>query len=203
MKKSASHPLFLTTVPVLGQIPRHIPNLISILRILLVAPLAFCLLSKSYTISLGVFLLAGFSDVLDGYLARRFNWTSRLGALLDPLGDKLLMVTTYLILGLQAVIPMWLVLAVILRDVIIVSGGLLYRFLVGDVVIKPIISSKINMVLQVLLMFSLLLSLSLYSLPQMLLQILTWLVLFSTLISGSCYVYQWGRRAWMSRTGKK
>ncbi len=182
---------------------RHIPNLISILRILLVAPLTLCLLSKNYTASLGVFLLAGFSDALDGYLARRFNWTSRLGALLDPLGDKLLMMTTYLILGLQTLIPMWLVLAVILRDVIIVSGGLLYRFLVGDVVIKPIVSSKINMVLQVLLMFSLLLSLSLYPLPPMLLKTLMWLVLFSTLISGSCYVYQWGRRAWMSGPGKK
>ncbi len=181
---------------------RHIPNLISILRILLVAPVAFCLLSENYAAALGVFLLAGFSDVLDGYLARRFNWTSRLGALLDPLGDKLLMVTTYLILGLQAMIPMWLVLAVILRDIIIVSGGLLYRFMVGDVVIKPIISSKINMLLQVLLMFSLLLSLSFYSLPQMLLQILMWLVLLSTLISGSCYVYQWGRRAWISCAGK-
>jgi len=109
---------------------RYIPNLISLLRILLVVPLALCLLSKNYTVALGVFLLAGFSDALDGYLARRFNWSSRLGALLDPLGDKLLMVTTYLLLGLQAVIPMWLVLAVILRDVIIVSGGLLYRFLV-------------------------------------------------------------------------
>lgn len=182
---------------------RHIPNLISLLRILLVAPLALCLLSKNYTVALGVFLLAGFSDALDGYLARRFNWTSRLGALLDPLGDKLLMVTTYLLLGLQALIPMWLVLVVILRDVIIISGGLLYRFLVGEVVIKPIISSKLNMVLQVLLIFSLLLSLSFYPLSQMLLQALMWLVLFSTLISGSCYIYQWGRRAWMSCSGKK
>lgn len=182
---------------------RYIPNLISSLRILLVAPLALYLISKNYTASLGVFLLAGFSDALDGYLARRFNWTSRLGALLDPIGDKLLMVTTYLILGLQALMPMWLVLAVILRDVIIVSGGLMYRLLVGEVIIEPIISSKINMVLQVLLMFSLLLSLSLYPLPQILLQILMWLVLLSTLISGSCYVYQWGRRAWLSHSGRR
>ena len=181
---------------------RHIPNLISTLRILLVGPLAFCLLSKSYTSALGIFVLAGFSDALDGYLARRFHWTSRLGALLDPMGDKLLMVTTYLILGLQELIPMWLVLTVILRDVIIVSGGLLYRLLVGEVVIEPIISSKINMVLQVLLMFSLLLSLSLYPLPPILLQVLMWLVLFSTLISGSCYVSQWGRRAWKGLSGQ-
>ncbi len=182
---------------------RYIPNLISILRILLVAPLALYLLSKNYTASLGVFLLAGFSDALDGYLARRFSWTSQLGAVLDPVGDKLLMVTTYLILGLQELMPMWLVLTVILRDVIIVSGGLMYRLLVGEVVIEPIISSKINMVLQVLLIFSLLLSLSLYPLPQMLLQMLIWLVLLSTLISGSCYVSQWGRRAWASRPGRR
>jgi len=182
---------------------RHIPNLISVLRILLVAPLAFCLLSKNYTLALALFLLAGFSDALDGYLARRFHWTSKLGALLDPMGDKLLMMTTYLILGLQAFVPMWLVVVVILRDVIIVSGGLFYRLLVGEVVIAPIISSKINMVLQVLLVFSLLLSLSLYPLPEIVLQSLMWLVLLSTLTSGSCYVFQWGRRAWMSLTGRR
>ena len=183
--------------------PQHIPNLISILRILLVGPLAFYLLSESHTAALGIFLLAGFSDALDGYLARRFNWTSELGALLDPIGDKLLMMTTYLILGLQAFIPMWLVVVVILRDVIIVSGGLFYRLLVGEVVIAPIISSKINMVLQVLLVFSLLLSLSLYPLPEIVLQSLMGLVLLSTLTSGSCYVFQWGRRAWMSLTGSR
>ncbi len=182
---------------------RHIPNLISTLRILLVGPLALCLLSKNYTASLGVFLLAGFSDVLDGYLARRFNWTSRLGSLLDPMGDKLLMITTYLILGQQQLIPIWLVLVVILRDVIIVVGGLFYRLLVGEVVIKPIVSSKINMVMQVLLVFSLLLSLSLYPLPERLLQTLMGLVLLSTLTSGSCYIFQWGQRAWHSIAGKQ
>lgn len=182
---------------------RHIPNLISGLRILLVGPLAFYLLSKNYTASLGVFLLAGFSDALDGYLARRFHWTSRLGTILDPVGDKLLMITTYLILGMQALIPMWLVLLVIFRDVIIVSGGLFYRWLVGEVVIKPIVSSKINMVLQVLLIFSLLLSLSVYPLPQILLQILMGLVMLSTLTSGSCYVLQWGRRAWYRLSGRQ
>ncbi len=181
---------------------RHIPNLISVLRILLVAPLAFCLFSQNYTASLGLFLLAGFSDALDGYLARRFHWTSRLGALLDPMGDKLLMVTTYLILGTQSWLPMWLVVVVILRDVIIVSGSLFYRLLVGEVVIEPIISSKINMVLQVLLILALLLSLSLYSLPDILLQVLMGLVLLSTLISGGCYVFQWGRRAWHSLFGQ-
>ena len=182
---------------------RHIPNLISILRILLVGPLAFCLLSKNYTVALGVFVLAGFSDALDGYLARRFHWTSHLGSLLDPMGDKLLMITTYLILGMQALIPMWLVLVVILRDIIIVSGSLLYRLLVGEVEIEPIISSKINMVLQVLLIFALLLSLSLYPLPEIWLQILMGLVLMSTLTSGSCYVLQWGRRAWASLSGRQ
>ncbi len=182
---------------------RHIPNLISVLRILLVAPLALCLLSENYTIALAVFLLAGFSDALDGYLARRFNWTSELGALLDPIGDKLLMMTTYLILGLQALVPMWLVVVVVLRDVIIVGGGLFYRLLVGEVVIAPIVSSKINMALQVLLVFSLLLSLSLYPLPEIVLQSLMWLVLLSTLTSGSCYVFQWGRRAWMSLSGRQ
>lgn len=181
---------------------RYIPNLISFLRILLVGPLAVYLLSENYTASLAIFLLAGLSDALDGYLARRFNWTSEFGALLDPVGDKLLMLTAYLILGLQSFIPMWLVGVVILRDVVIVSGGLLYRLLVGEVVIAPIISSKINMVLQVLLVFGLLLSLSLYALPPLLLQALMWLVLLSTLTSGSCYVTQWGRRAWMSLTGR-
>lgn len=180
---------------------RQIPNLISILRILLVAPLGWVLLQKNYHAALALFLLAGASDALDGYLARRFRWTSELGALLDPVGDKLLMMTTYLILGLQEQLPLWLVTVVILRDVIIVSGSLLYRLLVGEVEIAPIISSKINMVLQVTLITGLLLSLSFYPLPVLLLQALMWLVLASTLISGACYVYQWGRRAWTYLSG--
>jgi cardiolipin synthase len=146
---------------------RHIPNLISILRILLVVPLAFFLLSKNYLVAFGLFFLAGISDALDGYLARRFNWSSRLGALLDPVGDKLLMITSYLILGGQEHLPIWLVVTVILRDVIIVTGGLAYRVMIGEVAIEPILSSKVNTALQIALMAIVLFSLSIVAIPEL------------------------------------
>ncbi|MCW9024913.1 MAG: CDP-alcohol phosphatidyltransferase family protein [Gammaproteobacteria bacterium] len=179
---------------------RHIPNLISILRVLLVVPLAFFLLSKSYLMAFGLFFLAGISDALDGYLARRFNWSSHLGALLDPVGDKLLMITSYLILGGQEHLPIWLVVTVILRDVIIVTGGLAYRVMIGEVVIEPIFSSKINTVLQISLMAVVLFSLSIVTIPVLIIQLMIYLVLMSTVVSGTCYMILWGQRAIQSHT---
>lgn len=179
---------------------RHIPNLISILRILLVIPLAFFLLAKSYLVALGLFVLAGLSDALDGYLARHFNWSSRLGALLDPVGDKLLMITSYLVLGGQEHLPIWLVVVVIMRDVIIVTGGLAYRIMIGEVSIEPIFSSKVNTALQIALMALVLFSLSVMSIPVLVIDVMIYLVLISTVFSGVGYILQWGRRAWHHRT---
>ena len=177
-----------------------IPNIISSLRILLVIPLTFFLLQKDYDIAFVIFIIAGLSDALDGYLARRYNWFTRLGVILDPIGDKLLMLASYLILGFQEYIPMWLVYAVILRDVIIVLGSLLYRILIGEIEIEPILSSKINTALQISLIVVVLFALAVYPIKPVLVLAFMCVVFLSTIISGGCYIYLWGQRAWAQRS---
>ncbi|MCW8839927.1 MAG: CDP-alcohol phosphatidyltransferase family protein, partial [Gammaproteobacteria bacterium] len=131
--------------------PRHIPNLISVLRIMLVVPIMVLLARGEYLLVLMLFVVAGLSDSLDGYLARRFDWRSQLGALLDPLGDKFLLVGVYLVLGWNGLLPGWLVGLVILRDVVIVSGALAYRRLCGELTMEPTLISKANTLLQIVL----------------------------------------------------
>lgn len=173
----------------------QIPNLISILRILLVPPVVMLLLAGDYGWALILFLVAGISDGIDGYLARHYHWTSRLGAILDPLADKLLMVCTYLTLGWLGDLAGWLVGLVIWRDVVIVAGTLLYRWRVGPVAFEPLMISKINTVCQILLVVATLLLLTgvdwLYW-PQ---RVLVTVVAFTTLASGLAYVFIWSRRA--------
>lgn len=172
-----------------------IPNLISTLRILLVPPVVWSMLDQRWSLALPLFLIAGLSDGLDGFLARRYHWTSRLGAILDPIGDKLLMVSSYLVLGWQGVLPYWLVAVVILRDVVIMIGTVLYRFLVGVVVFEPILLSKINTVCQILLITVVLFVLVGVEMFAGLQNLLIYVVLFTTLSSGVAYVVLWGRRA--------
>ncbi|MFO7592773.1 MAG: CDP-alcohol phosphatidyltransferase family protein [Pseudomonadota bacterium] len=175
--------------------PRHIPNTISILRILLVIPIMILLIREEYQLVLLLFAVAGFSDGLDGYLARRFNWRSRLGALLDPLGDKLLLVGVYLVLGWSSLLPWWLVGLVILRDVVIVGGALGYRHLCGELAMEPTLISKINTLLQILLGLLVIAAAMMWALPAWSLQLMVMLVAVTTVWSGLDYVLRWGARA--------
>ncbi|MEM6640117.1 MAG: CDP-alcohol phosphatidyltransferase family protein [Pseudomonadota bacterium] len=111
--------------------PRDIPNTLCALRIALVAPLLWTILSGQYVLATLLFGLAGFTDLLDGYLARRFGWHTPLGALLDPIADKVLTVGVFLCLMAVGLIPRWLAALVIGRDLYIVSGSAVYRRFVG------------------------------------------------------------------------
>ena len=102
----------------------EIPNIISILRILLVIPVIWLLLTDDFPSALWLFAIAGVSDALDGFLAKRYGWQSELGSLLDPLADKILLVSCYVVLGWLLLLPAWLVATVILRDVMIVVGAI-------------------------------------------------------------------------------
>ena len=106
---------------------RDIPNVISIFRIVLVVPIAYYLWYQYFFTVLLLFLIGGLSDGLDGFLARRYKWETELGVILDPMGDKLMMLTAYLLLGWHHLLAWWLVGLVIFRDLIIVLGTLLYR----------------------------------------------------------------------------
>ena len=179
--------------------PRDIPNLLTVLRFLLVPPVVMLLLNERFGLALILFGFAGFTDGLDGYLAKRNNWTSRLGALMDPLADKLLLVSCFVTLGWLGWIPVWLVALVVLRDLVIVGGAIVFHMRVERLEARPSMVSKLNTVAQILLVLAVIFSQGMYVLPALWLDILIYSVLVTTLWSGFDYVWTWGRRAWFKR----
>ncbi len=174
---------------------RHLPNLISAARILLVAPIIWSLLERNFGLAIGLFLVAGASDGLDGYLAKRFGWSSRLGGILDALADKILLVSTFVCLWWLAVFPWWLVVWVLLRDLVIVIGATIYNFRIEAVEPEPSLVSKLNTFLQIALAAIGVLQLGFGGVPEWLMQTLIWSVMLTVLLSGGGYVREWGRRA--------
>jgi cardiolipin synthase (CMP-forming) len=178
---------------------RDIPNLLCVFRILLTVPVAWAILDGRYPIALALFLIAGFTDLLDGYLAKRFSWQSRLGGLLDPLADKLLLVASFVTLWLAGYVPGWLLAAVVTRDLVIIAGAGLYRWRVGPFDAEPTLVSKLNSFFQ-LLYVVLTLSLLVFALPgPAVIAAFGWAVLATTVVSGFDYVIRWGGRARAAR----
>jgi cardiolipin synthase len=174
---------------------RHIPNLINGLRILLVAPFLWALLEERYSTALLLFVIAGVSDALDGFLAKYFGWTSELGGLLDPIADKLLLMGAILALGWLNELPGWLVALVILRDLLIVSGAVSYHLLIERLEAAPLMISKLNTLVQLMLVCAVIVHYGMIPLPEILLTGLIALTAITTVWSGSAYVRQWSQRA--------
>lgn len=128
---------------------RFLPNLLCILRILLVYPVAHWILQGHYPQVLALFAFAAFTDALDGYLAKRFGWTSELGKVLDPLADKLLLVTVFVSLSLVDLVPLWLVGLVLYRDFVIFFGAIAFKVLFGPLRGQPTAVSKFNTLCQI------------------------------------------------------
>ena len=169
---------------------RDLPNIISILRILLVWPVAVFLLEGNFLWALILFVIAGVSDGIDGYLARKLDSRSQLGAILDPFADKLLMLVCYLSLGWLNHVPVWLVAAVIGRDIVIVAGASVIHYMIERIEVQPSLISKINTVFQILLVIMLLVDLSGLTLPEQLMRSMIWLVLVTTVASGIGYIVE-------------
>jgi cardiolipin synthase len=129
----------------------NIPNFITLGRIMSVPVIFWLLLSGQSKIAFFVFICAGISDAVDGYLAKRFGWTTELGSYLDPLADKLLIVSIFIALGVRNELPLWLVIAVVSRDILIVAAVLLAWLLEQRVIIKPLAVSKANTLAQIVL----------------------------------------------------
>jgi cardiolipin synthase (CMP-forming) len=174
---------------------RHIPNIISAIRILLVVPIALALKNQQLALSIFLFGVAAVSDAVDGFLARRFGWQSELGAILDPIADKLLLATAFVTLSFLKLVPLWLMLAAVARDVIIVSGAAAYRIFIGRLTAHPSLISKLNTLCQGAFIVAVL-SRAKFSLPSE--WLVTWLgaLVFATVVvSGFDYVLVYGRRA--------
>jgi len=172
-----------------------LPNAVSLLRIALVAPILMLILDGQFAWALALFFVAGFSDGIDGYLAKRFDWHTRLGALLDPVADKLLVAGAFITLAYTQHIPAWLAVVVILRDVVIIGGATAYNFIVKPVQGEPTKISKLNTTLQLLLMLFVL-SRAAFDWPDKIsITVLGASVLITVVISGVDYIWSWLNRA--------
>jgi len=174
---------------------RHLPNAICIMRIVLILPIVMLLLAGDYRSALGLVLVAGASDALDGWLAKTFGWQTRLGGLLDPAADKLLLVSLFLTLTWLGLTPPWLTAVVLGRDLVIVSGAVAFNFLIRKVQPEPSKVSKLNSFLQLLYGGSVLAAQA-FGWPPDIVPLLTGAaVLVTSVVSGLDYVLTWGHRA--------
>jgi len=171
-----------------------IPNLITLGRILLVPIVVWAIATPgAMWIAFLLFVAAGISDAIDGFLAKRFHMTTELGAYLDPLADKALIVSIYLTLGINNLIPRWLVILVVSRDILIV-GGIILSWLVGKPLkIKPLLVSKLNTVAQIVFACVVLGSLGFAIPAETLTLVLMGLVAVLTLLSVAAYLAEWVR----------
>ena len=170
-----------------------IPNLITLARILLVPVVIWAITSGEMRIAFLLFFAAGLSDAVDGFLAKRFGMATALGAYLDPLADKAMIVSIYVALGIVDEIPRWLVILVVSRDIMIVAAVILSWLVDKPLKLKPLMVSKLNTVAQVLLALLVLATLSLKIEAGFAIQVLTVIVAILTLLSVAFYVAAWVR----------
>jgi cardiolipin synthase (CMP-forming) len=169
----------------------NFPNLITIGRILLVPLTIWLLISQEFPLAFAVFIVAGVSDGVDGYLARVTNSKTELGAYLDPIADKALLVSVYGALGIIKILPAWLVLMVITRDILIVGGVMLAWLMEKPLVMKPLWISKVNTAGQIIFAGLVLGVLSTDYNPKPLLTVGIFLVAALTILSGAFYIRDW------------
>ncbi len=155
----------------------------------MVVPVVFAIAKGHYGTALWIFILAGVTDAVDGLIARRYDWQTEFGSLLDPLADKTMMVATFMSLALREQIPLWLFSVVLLRDLIIVAGVLVYHLRTSSKQMHPTIISKVNTALQVLLIILVLINGRFVgSVPDMILSFVVVALLITTILSCLKYV---------------
>lgn len=170
----------------------YIPNFLTILRIAAVPVLIVLLKEQSYAVALILFIAAGITDGVDGYIAKRYGFESQLGAVLDPLADKMLLLSTFIMLTLLGHLPFWLLVTIVFRDLLIVGGCLVLVVLNGTVSMRPSRISKINTVMQICLVASILIQQGGIFELGLLVPVIMALVVITTILSGANYVWIWG-----------
>ena len=175
----------------------HLPNIICLARMALIWPIVVTLNAGQAGVALGLFVAAAVSDGVDGYLAKRFNWVSELGKILDPLADKLLLVTVFVASTWLGLIPWWLTAAVVARDVLIGLGALTFRVWFGPLRGRPTLLSKVNTGAQLAYVMLVLLQAAAAVPPHELIDAWGLITLATTVMSGLHYVLTFARRAWV------
>lgn len=177
----------------------QIPNILTVIRILLIVPFAFAVYYAMYLEALLIFFVAGLSDGIDGFLARQFNWHSRFGAIADPLADKLLLTTAYIMLVWTGQLPLWLLILILGRDLMIVIGALLYHYLISHYEIKPSLLGKTCTLIQIIYVLAVMISLAEWPMPYWVTEFGLYLVSVITCLSGIHYLSVWGKKAFYAK----
>lgn len=171
----------------------NIPNSISLARLLSVPLIIYLIMNASYGWAFAVFLLAGVSDAIDGYIAKALDQTSTLGVYLDPLADKALIVSVYVALGLKGMIDDFVVILVVFRDLLIVGGLLLLLVLRKHWEVRPVLVSKVNTGLQIFLAGAVLAQSGLSIAIAEIVDVAAYAVVLTTVGSGGWYLVVWAR----------
>jgi cardiolipin synthase (CMP-forming) len=179
--------------PAMRLIELNLPNLITLARLLSVPLTVWLILDERYGAAFWVFLGAGVSDALDGYIAKHFDRRTRLGALLDPAADKAMLAGVYVTLGLAEQLPLWLVALVVLRDILIVLGFFLIQTTAAPSRLDPLYISKVNTLLQIAVVGFVLARLGLGIEAGLATGLLIAAVAMTTVLSGLSYLVRWAR----------
>jgi cardiolipin synthase len=177
-----------TRALMMNRLGRNLPNLISLIRLLLVPAEIWLILDGSYGLAFWILVGAGISDALDGFIAKRFDRRTRLGALLDPFADKAMLVSVYITLGVIHQLAAWLVVLVVVRDVLIVGGFLLIQVFGVAKHYDPLLISKLNTGAQIILIGFVLGRLGLDAAPGWPDLVLSLMVAATTIVSGLSYL---------------
>ena len=180
----------------------NIPNLVTLGRICAVPLIIWLILDRRMEVAFWVALAAAVSDAVDGIIAKRFNMRTTLGAYLDPIADNALLVSVYIALGHEGFLPTWLVILVVFRDALIVGGALLFHTLAQSLEMTPLMVSKINTVLQLILAVSVVGSEAFGFDVKAVHDPLIYATGLTTLVSGATYVVGWTRRAGKIEEGR-
>lgn len=173
----------------------NVPNILTTLRVLAAPLLAYCLMTGHYDVAFYLFIGAALTDALDGWIARRFHLMTHYGAVMDPLADKLVTLTCVILLTWLGWVPLWLTLAMLMRDTVIVAGAFAYHHLFGEVEIRPTRLGKLHTLLAFALFSMVLAHAAEHVDATPALEASFWLVLISTLASLGQYVVLWSRKA--------
>ena len=178
---------------------RYLPNALTLSRLILALPLGMLILRQDYEMALGVGLLAGLTDALDGFVARRLQAFSRFGAALDPVSDKVLITVSFLCFASVGLIPWYVAAVVITRDLVIVAGAICYHWLIGPFDFAATSLSKINMLIQICFCVLVLTAQVVPGIGKPVVDLASLMVVIIAIASGMHYVIAWSNKAVRNR----
>jgi len=167
----------------------NLPNTLTITRIVIIPLFITSIIYKRYDYALLLFVMAALTDTLDGFIARLTNQKTVLGTFLDPLADKFLLVTSFILFSINGWLPKWLTITVISRDIIVVTGWMLIYFITHTSTVRPTVTGKAAIAMQLILLCYVLLDINMVSFPD-LHDALIWSTAVITIVSGLHYIYR-------------